>query len=76
MPDPLCRARHGRTLDPACRCNEYAKVRTHERHRLRSRAEQAYLELTPARQGRMSAEQKAKVAAAHDFLIAITMDLQ
>jgi hypothetical protein len=76
MPDPLCRARHGRNLDPACRCNEYAKVRADERHRLRSRAEQAYLELTPARQGRMSAEQKAKVAAAHDFLIAITMELQ
>ena len=55
MPDPLCTARHGRTLDPACRCNEYAKVRNHERLQLRKAAEVAYVKATPARQGRMSA---------------------
>lgn len=75
MPDPLCTARHGRTLDPACRCNEYAKVRNHERQQLRKAAEVAYVKATPARQGRMSAEQKARVAGAHDFLIFITSEI-
>ena len=75
MPDPLCTARHGRTLDPECRCNEYAKVRNHERQQLRKAAEVAYRKATPTRQGRMSAEQKARVAGAHDFLIFITSEI-
>jgi hypothetical protein len=37
MTDPLCTATHPiGYLDPACRCNEYAKVRQHERQRLAS----------------------------------------
>ena len=75
MPDPLCTARHGRTLDPECRCNEYVKVRKHERLQLRKAAEVAYRKATPTRQGRMSAEQKARVAGAHDFLIFITSEI-
>ena len=75
MADPLCRAKHGRDLDPACRCNEYAKVRMDERKQLRRLAQQAYRQATPARQGRMTPEQKARVAAAQDFLIFITAEI-
>ena len=72
MRDPLCNAK---TDSPECRCDEYARVRLDERKRLRRLAEQAYIQSTPKRQGRMTAEQKAKVAAAHDFLIFITKEM-
>ena len=72
MSDPLCNAK---TDSPECRCDEYARVRLDERRRLRRLAEQAYIQATPKRQGRMTAEQKAKVAAAHDFLIFITKEM-
>ena len=72
MRDPLCNAK---TDSPECRCDEYARVRLDERKRLRRLAEQAYIQSTPKRQGRMTAEPKAKVAAAHDFLILITQEM-
>ena len=46
-----------------------------ERQQLRKAAEVAYRKATPTRQGRMSAEQKARVAGAHDFLIFITSEI-
>jgi|DEB19_MinimDraft_3_1074340.scaffolds.fasta_scaffold276117_1 hypothetical protein len=75
--DPLCKAKHLTTrLADDCRCNEYAKVRADERRRMRRIAELAYRKATPARQGRMTPEQKARVAAAHDFLILVTSEIQ
>jgi len=75
--DPLCKARHLSTrLADDCRCNEYAKVRQDERRRMRRIAEQAYRKATPARQGRMTPEQKARVAAAQDFLILLTSEME
>ena len=71
MRDPLCNAKND---SPGCRCEEYAKVRADERRRMRRLVEQAYIQATPKRQGRMTAEQKARVAAAHDFLIFITQE--
>lgn len=76
MTDPLCKAVHYSTrLNPECRCNEYFKVRQDERRRMRKVAERAYIKATPARQGRMTPEQKARVAAAHDFLIFVTSEI-
>jgi hypothetical protein len=75
MKDPLCLAKHGNTLDEKCCCNEYAKVRMDERKRLRRLAQHAYRQATPAKQGRMTPEQKARVAAAQDFLIFITAEI-
>jgi len=75
MKDPLCLGKHGSTLDEKCRCNEYAAVRQDERKRLRRLAQQAYRQATPAKQGRMTAEQKGRVAAAQDFLIFITAEI-
>lgn len=76
MRDPLCSAVHYSTkLNPECRCNEYSKVRQDERRRMRKVAERAYIKATPARQGRMTPEQKARVAGAHDFLIFITSEI-
>jgi len=72
MRDPLCNAK---TDSPECRCDEYARVRLDERRRLRRLAEQAYIQSTPKRQGRMTTEQKARVAAAHDFLIFVTSEI-
>jgi hypothetical protein len=43
---------------------------------MRRIAELAYRKATPARQGRMTPEQKARVAAAHDFLILVTSEIQ
>ena len=75
--DPLCKAKHLTTrLADDCKCNEYAKVRADERRRLRRIAEKAYIKATPARQGRMTPEQKARVAAAQDFLILVTSEMQ
>jgi hypothetical protein len=76
MTDPLCTARHFATkISPDCRCEEYRKVRQDERRRMRKAAERAYRQATPARQGRMTTEQKARVAAAHDFLIFVTSEI-
>ena len=76
MTDPLCTARHYSTKAiPDCRCEEYFKVRQDERRRMRKAAEVAYRKATPAKQGRMTPEQKARVAAAHDFLIFVTSDI-
>lgn len=76
MTDPMCKAVHYSTrLNPECRCNEYFKVRQDERRRMRKAAEVAYRKATPAKQGRMTPEQKARVAAAHDFLIFVTSDI-
>lgn len=76
MTDPLCSAVHFSTkLNPECRCNEYFKVRQDERRRMRKAAEVAYRKATPTRQGRMTPEQKARVAAAHDFLIFVTSEI-
>ncbi len=76
MRDPLCSAVHFSTkLNPECRCNEYFKVRQDERRRMRKVAERAYIKATPARQGRMTPEQKARVQAAHDFLIVVTSEI-
>ena len=68
--DPLCRAVHDRP-DPACRCNEYAKVRADERRALLDAADLAYRALVPAHQGRMSAEQKTRVSTAIEILAAL-----
>lgn len=76
MTDPMCKAVHYSTrLNPECRCNEYFKVRQDERRRMRKAAEVAYRKATPTRQGRMTPEQKARVAAAHDFLIFVTSEI-
>ena len=76
MTDPMCKAVHYSTrLNPKCRCNEYFKVRQDERRRMRKAAEVAYRKATPTRQGRMTPEQKARVAAAHDFLIFVTSEI-
>ena len=76
MTDPMCKAVHYSTrLNPECKCNEYFKVRQDERRRMRKAAEVAYRKATPTRQGRMTPEQKARVAAAHDFLIFVTSDI-
>ena len=76
MTDPMCKALHYSTrLTPECRCNEYFKVRQDERRRMRKAAEVAYRKATPAKQGRMTPEQKARVAAAHDFLIFVTSEI-
>ena len=76
MTDPMCKAVHYSTrLNPECRCNEYFKVRQDERRRMRKAAEVAYRKATPAKQGRMTPEQKARVAAAHDFLIFVTSEI-
>jgi hypothetical protein len=72
--DPLCKASHGPDLAPDCRCNEYSKVRRDERRRMRALAEEAYRYAVPARQGRMTPEQKARVAAAQDFLVLVTRE--
>ena len=76
MTDPMCKAVHYSTrLNPECKCNEYFKVRQDERRRMRKAAEVAYRKATPAKQGRMTPEQKARVAAAHDFLIFVTSEI-
>ena len=76
MTDPMCKAVHYSTrLNPECRCNEYFKVRQDERRRMRKAAEVAYRKATPIRQGRMTPEQKARVQAAHDFLIVVTSEI-
>ena len=76
MTDPMCKAVHYSTrLNPECKCNEYFKVRQDERRRMRKVAERAYVKATPARQGRMTPEQKARVQAAHDFLIVISSEI-
>ena len=76
MTDPMCKAVHYSTrLNPECKCNEYFKVRQDERRRMRKAAEVAYRKATPTRQGRMTPEQKARVAAAHDFLIFVTSEI-
>ena len=76
MTDPMCKSVHYSTrLNPECRCNEYFKVRQDERRRMRKAAEVAYRKATPAKQGRMTPEQKARVAAAHDFLIFVTSEI-
>ena len=76
MTDPLCKVKHYSTKkNPDCRCEEYRKVRQDERRRMRKAAERAYRQATPARQGRMTTEQKARVAAAHDFLIFVTSEI-
>ena len=76
MTDPMCKAVHYSTrLNPECKCNEYFKVRQDERRRMRKAAELAYRKATPTRQGRMTPEQKARVAAAHDFLIFVTSEI-
>ena len=76
MTDPMCKAVHYSTrLNPECKCNEYFKVRQDERRRMRKAAEVVYRKATPTRQGRMTPEQKARVAAAHDFLIFVTSDI-
>ena len=64
--DPVCTVKPQDQLPPdkCWRCDLIFRAREDERKRLRLKAQAAYLAAVPARQGRMSPEVKARVAAA------------